>query len=120
MLSLRFSFDEHGYPVVEAEPPYTAMYQCFKSEVGPDVRSVEEQIAKLRGVIEGRSAPFDGYGNGWYEEVDAKTALLRHAYADPVLEMEMPTEWLLDALVRWRGYLVARKAERERARAPRR
>jgi hypothetical protein len=117
MLNLQFGFDEDGYVDVKAEPPYTELHRFFRTDVGGEIRWVDERIERLRAVIERRMDPFDGYGNGWFEEIDAKTARLSDANV-PHIRMEMPTEWLLGALIRWREYLVARKAARERAKPP--
>lgn len=100
---------------VIVEEPYRHVGKFIASDVQRSVWSSRRLAEKLRRIMAGTEPPLvDATGNAWTMDIDAKVARLTCYFATPHQSVELPTEWLADALERWRDHLIAQELPHDR------
>lgn len=96
---------ESPFDQLRVAPPYERLRDFIVLEVGL-CGGARNHARRLRDVIDGRREPFTGVGNSWRTAVDPEWTTLRPEWEPDVEPMRMPTAWLLDAIERWRQFLL--------------
>lgn len=109
MLTMTFVPDATDYFfAVHVDAPYDRVAHFLTRDIQNNFAYAKRLAGVLRDIQAGRHAPLDGdTGNVWMMEIDAKTAVLTNEFATPIQRVELPTEWLIDALERWHDFLVS-------------
>lgn len=103
---------ESPFDQLRVEPPFEKLRDFIVCDVGL-CGGARLYIDLLRAIIEGRHPPIDEVGNSWHTTADAEWTTLRPEWNPDVEPMRLPTTWLLDAIERWRQYLIADGADPE-------
>ncbi|MDB4944824.1 MAG: hypothetical protein JWP97_4358 [Labilithrix sp.] len=108
MSNLKIVINPDGRHVQEElriDPPYEFVASFVASEMGHDLRFVEEWIAQVKRALAGE--PFDvGPGNAWGVAASEETATLTNEYIEPPRNVRsLPTSMLLEVLERWHAFL---------------
>jgi hypothetical protein len=92
MLKHEFVWDQRlDYLRIEFEPPFELLGRYFDADV-QCVGMAQDMLDLFQPVLDGRTPHFSGNGNSWWIELGPETTRLGHLFAEPPLEIEVPTK----------------------------
>jgi hypothetical protein len=96
------------------EPPYELVKEFLCTEVQWSVAGATSYLKMLRAVMDGTHRPLElDEGNAWALTGDGEWMTLSNDYGAPV-SVRIPTAWLVDAIERWRQFMIDHGAPLDR------